>query len=571
MPISGPQTEPRSEPMPEASAPAAVLAWLGKPEAGRLSRAGALAVISALIWPAQAALVGLAIGALVDPGQALTLSPLTAGLGFVALAAVRLWLDARAQRLTSEAAQAIVVEARRRLIGQAARQAQGSAALEPSALASLAAEKLGQLAPWATRYRAAMLRARIVPLALIALAATQSWAAALIFVIATPLIPLFMALVGMAAQEASERQMVEIGGLNRLLVDRIAAITDLRLLGATARSQADLAVRTEDLRRRTMAVLRIAFLSSTVLELFAAIGVALIAVYVGFSLIGYLNFGTWGQPMTAAQGIFLLMIAPEVFQPLRDLAAAWHDRAAALAVASEIAQAEAGIGAAGTILGRGDTGHAPAPATLRWSSLCIVPAKGAAPLTPPDGSVAPGEAVAITGPSGVGKSSLLAALAGLSPVHAGRIALGEYMLDADNADDWRAALGWIPQTPRFADASLRDLITGGTPGDPGPALAAAAAGDIAASLPEGLDTRLGDLGGGVSGGEARRLLIARAHFAGRPLVLADEPTSDLDPDTAQQVIAGLLALRDRGAALVVATHDPQLIAAMDRAIPLEDR
>ena len=213
-----------------------------------------------------------------------------------------------------------------------------------------------------------------------------------------------MALVGMAAQDASERQMVEIGALNKLLIDRIAAITDLRLLGAEARSRANLEVKTDDLRTRTMAVLRVAFLSSTVLELFAAIGVAMVAVYVGFSLIGWMKFGTWGGPMTPATGIFLLMIAPEFFQPLRDLAAAWHDRAAALAVAGELDSAETEIAKASTMLGHGGPGQPLRNGTLRWSGLKIRPAKGAASIAMPDGAIAPGEAVAITGASGAGKN-----------------------------------------------------------------------------------------------------------------------------------------------------------------------
>ncbi len=224
-----------------------------------------------------------------------------------------------ALKLSADAAEAILTEARKRLIEHAILQATGAAALSPSQTASLMAEKLAALGPWATRYQPTFIRARIVPLAFILIALTQSWAVAVILLLAGPLIPLFMALVGMAAQEASERQMVEIGALNKLLIDRIAAITDLRLLGGEARSRADLEVKTEDLRTRTMAVLRVACLSSTVLELFAAIGVAMVAVYVGFSLIGWLHFGTWGTQMTPATGIFLLMIAPEFFQPLRDL------------------------------------------------------------------------------------------------------------------------------------------------------------------------------------------------------------------------------------------------------------
>ncbi|WP_238321340.1 thiol reductant ABC exporter subunit CydD [Thioclava atlantica] len=549
--------------------PKMILDRIAAPVAGKLRMAGWLGIAAALVWPAQAALVGLVLGTLVAPGASPGLSPLAGAAGFLGLALLRILLDWQSQKLSANAAETVLRETRARLLSRAFRQASRVAALSPAELAALSAEKLAALEPWATRYRPAFLRARIVPVAFLILVATQSWAAAVILLIAGPLIPLFMALVGMAAQEASEKQMIEIGALNRLLIDRIAAITDLRLLGAEARSRADLEIKSDDLRIRTMAVLRVAFLSSTVLELFSAIGVAFMAVYVGFSLIGWMNFGTWGVKMTPAEGIFLLMIAPEFFQPLRDLAAAWHDRAAALAVASELDATEQAIDGAETMLGTGGAGHAPAIGALRWQGITIRPGAAAAPIALPDGTVAPGEAVAITGPSGAGKTTLLTALAGLIRPEAGSVHLGDLRLSDETADDWRAAFGWIPQSPRFPDASLRELITLNRPGDLEAALAAAQAAEVVAGLPGALDARLGDMGGGVSGGEARRLLIARAHYAQRPIVLADEPTADLDPETGAKIIAGLLALRARGTTLIVASHDPALIAAMDRSIALE--
>ena len=145
---------------------------------------------------------------------------------------------------------------------------------------------------------------------------------------------------------------------------------------------------------------------------------------------------------------------------------------------------------------------------------------------------------------------------------------GATPLTPDTAEDWRAGLAWVPQLPRFPDAPLAEAIALGRPGDLAAALRAARAESIIAALPGGLAARLGDFGGGISGGEARRLAVARAHLASPRIVLADEPTADLDPETARAVTEGLLALRARGAALLVATHDPALIAAMDRVITL---
>jgi len=553
------------EPAPET--PAVALARLAAPVARDLRRAGLLSALAEMLWAAQAAVVALVIGGLLSPPAAL--SPLPGAAAFLGLAALRSLLDARAQALASTAANRLVAQERAALITAAARLDARATGLSPAETAALAGEKLAALAPWAARYAPAMLRTRIVPLALLLAALPFSWLTALILLIAGPLIPLFMALVGMAAQEASERQMAEIGTLNGLLVERIAAAADLRLLGAEARAGADLAAASEGLRVRTMKVLAVAFLSSTVLELFSALGVALVAVYVGFNLLGEIPFGSWGAPLSPAAGIFLLMIAPEFFQPLRDLAAAWHDRAAALAVAGEISAAKAELARAGQILGEGAPATAPTLTPLSWRGLVLRPGPGAPPLAPPDGSLAPGEALAISGASGAGKTTLLAALAGLIRPEAGQITYAGTPLTDASADAIRAGLGWLPQAPRFIDAPLAQALMLGRAGDLPAALQAAQAEGIVAALPGGLDTRLGDIGGGVSGGEARRLMIARAHASGAQILLADEPTADLDPETARQVMAGLMALRARGTALLIASHDPAVLAAMDRVIALD--
>ncbi len=562
---------------PDAGTAKAALAHLAAPVARRLGAAGAVSALAELLWAAQAALVAAALGGLLAPPATLSLA--AAAAGFAALMALRAALEAWAQRLASATANQLVADSRTALLRAAARLDARATGLSPAALASLVGEKTALLGPWAARYAPAMMRVRLVPALLLLLALSQSWIAALILLVAGPLIPLFMALVGMAAQEASERQMAEIGTLNGTLVERIAASADLRLLGAEGRAGAALARIGDTLRQRTIRVLAIAFLSSTVLELFSALGVALVAVYVGFNLLGEVPWGSWGHgwaggPMPPASGIFLLMIAPAFFQPLRDLAAAWHDRASALAVAGEIAAAGQSLAREGTLLGLGGSTEAPPPTdapptgVFGWHGLVLRPGPEAPLLPIPDAHIAPGEAVAISGPSGAGKTTLLAALAGLIRAEAGQIHWGETVLDETSADALRARMGWLPQAPRFIDAPLAEALHLGRGGDLGPALAAAQAEAIIAALPGGLTARLGDIGGGVSGGEARRLMLARAHHRQASLILADEPTADLDPETAAAVMEGLMALRSGGAALIVASHDPAVLAQMDRVIAL---
>ncbi len=524
------------------------------PVARESRRLAALSVAGSLIWPLQAGLVALALDAAL---QGAATGPVIWVAGFVILGLGRAGLGGLADRQAQAMAETVVTGLRARIVATEARRA---AAQGAGAVAALAAEKIEALTPWLVRLAPARARVAVIPLAILGLAFWVSWAAALILLISGPLIPVFMALVGMAAKDASARQMAQIGTLSELLVDRLSALLDIRLLGATRLIEADFAAQAGALRRRTMAVLRLAFLSSTVLELFAAIGVAMMAVFVGFSLLGEIAFGTWGTPLTPAAGVFLLLLTPEFYQPLRDLAAAWHDKAAAEAVADDLAlwQEQDGVELPGD-----GARVAPLDGPAQVSLEGCVTRHG---LVLPDMTIAAGEAVALMGPSGAGKTSVLRMMAGLDLPTQGHVMVAGHMLSAALADGWRARIGWMPQRVAMLNTSLRGNLTLGRPGDPGPALEGAAAQAIVQGLPRGLATRLGETGGGLSGGEVRRMTLARALFGKPDLILADEPTADLDPVTAKAVAEGLLAARQRGATLVVATHDPALAARMDRII-----
>lgn len=541
------------------------LALATAPEARGIRRAAALTVVAGLAWPVMAAAVAIVFGRLVEGQATPTMIWAMTGL-FLAAGALRIGANHWAAAQLDHAADRILARERAALLILHDRRAPRAERATSAATAAMLTDKLPLLRPAILRHRPAALRAAILPVAYLALALPFSWAVVLILAVAGPLIPVFMALVGMAAREASERQMDEIGSLSGLLGERLSALTDIRLLDARKRMSADFGDRAEGLRARTMAVLRIAFLSSTVLELFSAIGVAMVAVYVGFALLGEIPFGAWATPLTLSEGIFLLMLAPEFFQPLRDLAAAWHDKAGALAVTRELAEAEAQQDA--EILGTG--GVAAASGTVPTLALSGV-RLGA--LTFPDLTIHPGEALALIGNSGSGKSTLLSLIGGLETPEAGQITLDGAPLSAANADGWRARIAWVPQAAQMLAGPLRKTLTLGCIAAPADAEIAAAldlasARDIVARLPGGLDAELGETGGGVSGGEARRLMLARAALSGRPVILADEPTADLDAATAAEIIAALLALKARGVTVIVATHDTALAAAMDRRIAL---
>lgn len=543
-----------------------------EPVGARLNRAGVLSVAASLCWLPQAALVAWLFSDLLTGAGSLTAS-VQAAVGFAFLGVLRAGLQLRSDELLADASDLVLAREREALVireGRRSPMADGPGSAE---VAALAGEKLALLSPYITRYRPAQLRVGVVPLAILCVALVQSWVVAVILLIAGPLIPVFMALVGMAAQEASERQMDEIGSLNSLLMERLQALVDVRLLDARERVTAQFADRADALRDRTMAVLRVAFLSSTVLELFSALGVALVAVYVGFALLGTITFGAWATPLTAGEGVFLLLLAPEFFQPLRDLAAAWHDKAAAAAVARDLLAAEntepidmLGQGGvpSGFIAGSG----APSIA-VRDLRVAL---RAGAEIGFPDFEIAPGESCALVGPSGRGKSMLLAALAGLVPVSKGRITLDDRPLDDGLADAWRMRVGWVPQTPHFFSTSLKANLRLASPeateSEMSQALRFADADQVVARLPRGLLARLGETGSGVSGGEARRLTVARAALGRPSVILADEPTANLDAETGKAVTDGLLDLAAQGATLVVATHDAALAARMDRRIDL---
>ena len=284
-----------------------------------LRLASMLVVVSSLIWVLQAAVVAVAIGGLLAPGREPGADMVTAAIAFVAFGVLRACLTYFAEGLLFAAGTRVVTEAREGIVRREMRTTGSGGA---GSIAALASEKLDLIAPYITRYAPARSRVMFVPLVILVLGFWFSWAVGVVLLVTGPLIPVFMVLVGMAAGEASRRQMAGIGTLNDLLIERLAALVDIRLLDAGPLVISDFGSGADQLRARTMKVLSIAFLSSTVLELFAAIGVAMVAVYVGFALLGAIGFGSYGQPLSPAAGIFLLLLAPDFYQPLRDLSAA---------------------------------------------------------------------------------------------------------------------------------------------------------------------------------------------------------------------------------------------------------
>jgi ATP-binding cassette subfamily C protein CydD len=541
-------------------------------EMARIRQAGLLQAASGLVWIGQAALLANAVyGMATGVPASAALRP---AIVILALALLRAGLDLAANRRGFLAARAIVTQLRRAAVDSLPRISPFDRARPASGhVASVLAEQADTLLPWLTRWHPARLRMTIVPTVIFLVVLAQSWVAALALLIAAPLIPVFMALIGLRARDAADRQMAELGGMNGFLLDRLRGLDTLRAFGAIDATARQLRASAERLRRQTMAVLRIAFLSSAVLELFAALGVAMVATFIGLHLLGQLPFGAWGTNLTLASGLFMLLLAPEFFQPLRDFAAAYHDRAAGEAALASIAPLLAEP-ATPILLGTSAPVAASAAAPVHLSLANVgfrYPGEAQDAVAGFSLDMALGEHVALLGPSGAGKSTLLALVAGLLVPQAGQIRLDGIVLDESSVATARARMAWLGAKPHLFAGSLQANLSLGRGFEQAELLTAlglASAGDVVSHRPGGLKDSIGEGGLGLSGGEARRIALARAALnPAAGLILADEPTAHLDRDSAAAVTEGLLRLA-AGRTLLVATHDPALAARMGRVVRL---
>ncbi|MFT3758530.1 thiol reductant ABC exporter subunit CydD [Thauera sp.] len=538
------------------------------PDIATSSRCGALLQLAAaLLWLPQAGLLAWALQQMADgqPRQRL----LAAAAGVLALGVLRAWSDGAGVLRVNRAARAALSRLRVRALQVLAHVSPLDKARPSSGqAASVLAEQAEAVVPWLARYQAAMWRVRVVPLVFAVAVASQSWVAALILIFAAPLIPLFMAIVGWRARAASEEQLAEMGGMNAFMLDRLRGLGTLRALGAVDASAQSLRQHAETLRQRTMRVLRIAFLSSAVLELFSALGVAMVAVYVGFHLLGTLPFGAWGQQLSLGQALFVLLLAPAFFEPLRELSAVWHDRAAGEAALDAL---ESLCHQAAPIVGSIEAGGTPsaAPAEVEIAGIEVRAPGSETRLTLLSLRVEAGEHVALWSPSGSGKSVLLAQLAGLVPAERGEIRIDGQPLNAENAAALRSRMAWMGQRAHvFAASMQRNVSLGRSHIGADEIRAASEQAALGAVLQARAAASLGEGGCGLSGGEVLRLALARlAVNREAGLLLVDEPTAHLDPATAQQITDGLLHIA-RGRTLIVATHDARLAQRMDRVIHL---
>ncbi len=431
------------------------------------------------------------------------------------------------------------------------------AAARPSgALASTAVENVEALHDFFARFLPQLALAATIPAAILWVVFPLSWAAGGLLLFSAPLIPLFTALIGMGAESISQRHFQSLARMSAHFLDVLQGLGTLKLFGRS-RDEAERVGRVSaDFRRRTMGVLRVAFLSSAVLEFLSCISIALVAVYLGVGFLGYVDFGTYGRPLTLESGLFILLLAPEFYQPLRELGACYHARADAVGAAREILKvlAESPPGAGGG----GKSGVGGGPARIRFDGVRLAYAGGRrAALEGVSFEVGAGERVVLAGPSGGGKTSIFNLLLRFCSPEGGRILVDDIPIEFIEPGTWRRRLAWIGQEPVLFEGTVRENIRLGRPGASASEIETAArqAGveDVARRLPRGLDTPVGEGGLGLSRGQAQRVALARAFLKDAPILLLDEPTASLDPENEALVMAAIERL-SRGRTVILATH-----------------
>ena len=430
-------------------------------------------------------------------------------------------------------------------------------------LVTTAVQGVDALEAYFARYLPQLVLAVIVPVVILVYVFPHDLAAGLILLVTVPMIPLFMILIGLAAQSATEKRWKTLSLLSAHFVDVVQGLETLRANDRDGAQAATLAEAGDAYRTQTMATLRIAFLSSLVLELLAMIGTALVAATVALQLIdGNLTF---------AIGLSVLLLAPELYLPVRMVGQHFH-------------ASTDGLEAAGTIFAVLDTPAAvsepeqplPAPdvrtGTIELDDVRVAyPGRGAPVLDGLSLRIEPGELVALVGPSGEGKSTLAALLLRLLDPDAGAVRCDGVDLRASAPAAWRSQVAWVPQRASLFAGTLEDNVRIGDP-DASPAalrqaLADAGLEELVASLPDGAATRIGDGGRTLSAGEAQRVALARAFLRDAPLVVLDEPTAHLDAATADDVGAAVQRLAAGRTTLLIA-HHPALAGRADRVLRL---
>ncbi|MGI2880739.1 heme ABC transporter permease/ATP-binding protein CydD [Vibrio furnissii] len=436
------------------------------------------------------------------------------------------------------------------------------------AWATLTLEQVENMHDFFARYLPQMSLSALIPFVILIVVFPVNWAAGLIFLITAPLVPLFMALVGIKAADAGRKNFKALQRLSGHFYDRLQSMTTIRLFDRTGAETEQMKGASEVFRKRTMDVLRIAFLSSAVLEFFTSISIAITAVYFGFSFIGELNFGGYGASVTLFAGIFVLVLAPEFYQPLRDLGTFYHAKQQAVGAAEsiveflniDVSQVQSGSQTLPEMQG----------VEIVARDLEVFSPEGKRLVGPLTFTLNSQQTTALVGPSGAGKTSLINAILGFMPYHGSLSMNGIELSELDHAH-WRKQISWVGQNPLLVHGTIRDNVTLGKSNIADAQVQAVLDSSFAAEFvsKHGLEYPISDRSGGLSVGQAQRLALARAMLQNGQFWLLDEPTASLDARSEQLVMQGLNQQITHKTALLV-THQLLPLKSVNQILVMQD-
>jgi len=412
------------------------------------------------------------------------------------------------------------------------------------------------------RFLPAMSLVVLLPLSILVFVFPIDWISGLVMLITAPLIPLFMLFIGKGTERLNQRQWRKLARMSAHFLDVIQGLTTLKLFNASRREAEAVGRISEEYRRDTMAVLRMAFLSSLVLEFFATVSIAMIAVLIGFRLY-------YGE-MDFSYGFFVLLLAPEFYLPLRTMGTHYHARMEGIAAAERMVEILE------IPVPKQNVGEKPAPTieqhSIRFEQVAFSYEAGREALNEITFELRPNERLALVGPSGAGKTTIINLLLGFATPDSGEIHIGDVPLTQINLQQWRQQLAWVPQNPKLFHGSLLDNICLGQNETKMSAVREAArlarADEFIDRLADGYETLIGEHGQGLSGGQIQRIALARAFLKNAPLVILDEATANLDLRS-EALIREAISELSKGRMVLSIAHRLNTVQDADRILVLD--